>query len=110
MNENLFHVGQGIDQPNDFQCHVCNGARDMQCNDPFGYFSETGDLVNPDDFISLCNDRHYRDKHGVPDDKTSTMCRKMTQYGNKYIQEILINHSVIKNESCCKIQFSTHIF
>ena len=64
------------------------------CNDPFGYMTESGDLVAPSDVETLCNDRHYRDKHGVPDDKTSTMCRKMTQYGNKDIQEIFINHNV----------------
>ena len=66
----------------------------MECNDPFGSMTQTGELRNPDKFISLCNDRHYRDKHGVPDDKTLTMCRKMTQYGNKYIQGIFINHNV----------------
>ena len=75
------------------------------CNDPFGYMTESGDLVAPSDVETLCNDRHYRDKHGVPDDKTSTMCRKMTQYGNKYILGIFINHNTISMNRLIKYNF-----
>lgn len=92
---NLFiYIAQGINQPINLKCHVCNGTRDSECNDPFGAMSENGVLIPPDRFEYLCNDEQYRYEHGVPHDKMSTMCRKMTQYGIKPILNIFINQNI----------------
>jgi len=63
--------------PEDLECHVCNGMVDAQCNDPFGSYAESGELINPDDFKKKCNDPNVKAELGFTE--TATMCRKIYQ-------------------------------
>jgi hypothetical protein len=49
-----------------------------QCDDPFGHYAENGDLINPDTFVSDCDDAAIKKKYGIPDGG-DTMCRKIYQ-------------------------------
>jgi len=67
-----FDYGEGIN------CHVCNGMHQSQCDDPFGHYAENGDLINPDTFVSDCDDAAIKEKYGIPAGG-ATMCRKIYQ-------------------------------
>ena len=58
---------------------------DAECNDPFGSYAESGELINPDDFKKKCNDPNVKAELGFTE--TATMCRKIYQDGKKLYNE-----------------------
>lgn len=57
---------------------------EAQCDDPFGDYAESGELINPDNFVKDCDDPAIKTKYGIPD--KATMCRKIYQDGTKNIR------------------------
>merc|ERR1719336_413791 len=47
-------------KPEDLMCHVCNGMTDAQCDDPFGKYDESGELIHHDQFQKKCNDPNVK--------------------------------------------------
>jgi len=70
----VFDFGEGL------SCNICNGYEESKCDDPFGTFADSGDLIEHEEFKMDCTTPEAKLKQGIPEDApAATMCRKIYQ-------------------------------